>query len=195
MAAGASTPPQSPPAPPDNATRLPGIELVKTGVWEISTGIWTVTPADLRSAVDAHRAGVLRKPVIKLGHVDPRFDGDPAYGFVDNLALADAGHTLRGDLILPGWLADAAPMSYPDRSVEALIDYTDGDGRAWPLILSAVALLGATPPGIDDLTSLQHTVTAASSGQVIVLASHVPDPHRRVRVIAAARRQRGRKKV
>lgn len=36
------------------------VELVKVGVHEISTGTWTVTPDDLRSAVEAARAGVIR---------------------------------------------------------------------------------------------------------------------------------------
>ena len=134
---------------------LRGIELVKTGSWDASTGEWTVTAEDLAAAIDAHRAGVLRKPVVKIGHEDPRFDGGPALGFVDNLRLIGAT-TLVGDLVnVPAPIARMIPHAYPDRSVEALIDYEAPDGTVWPLVLTAVALLGAAAPGVDTLGSLQ----------------------------------------
>ena len=68
---------------------IPGVELIRCGVWDLSTGPWTVTPADLVAAVAAHRAGVLRKPVVKIGHLDERFDGEPALGHLDNLTIVD----------------------------------------------------------------------------------------------------------
>ncbi|QUD82093.1 hypothetical protein J8M97_20515 [Gordonia polyisoprenivorans] len=181
---------------PDTRT-LHGVELVKVGSWEISTGDWTVTAEDLRSAVDAHHAGVLRKPVVKLGHIDERFDGEPSLGYVDNLRLADNGHTLVGDLVLPTWLAAAAPMHYPDRSVEGLVGYEAPDGRRWPLVLAAVSLLGATAPGIENLESLQALVAAAHRGHadLVTLRPRTAADHRTTVLVAAARRRRTNRKV
>ncbi|WP_194786667.1 hypothetical protein [Mycobacteroides abscessus] len=180
-----------------------GVELVKVGSWEISTGTWTVTAADLKAAVAAHAAGVLRKPVIKLGHQGPMRDAAPALGHVDGLRLTDDGQTLVGDLInVPARLAAVLASAYPDRSVEALIDYQDTDGTVWPLVLSALSLLGATAPGIDTLRSLQDVTDlyGVAASRRITLASSLftdgskkgPDAAGRARAVAvaAARRRR-----
>ena len=84
---------------PVEVRTIRGVELVRVGTWSISTGEWTVTADDLASAVAAHRAGVLRRPVIKLGHVGPMRDASPALGYVDNLRTADGGTTLVGNLV------------------------------------------------------------------------------------------------
>lgn len=173
------------------------VELVKVGTWNTMVGEWTVTTEDLRSAHAAHQARVIRKPIIKLGHTDPRFDGEPALGHIDNLRLVDDGRTLLGDLLgVPAWLAEAMPTSYPDRSVEALTDYEATDGTTWPLVLTAVALLGTARPSITDLASLQDLVAAtAHGGRRIILAafSGGTDRHRTVTVAAARRRRLHRK--
>ncbi|SKH28780.1 Uncharacterised protein [Mycobacteroides abscessus subsp. massiliense] len=187
---------------PDLRT-IRGVELVKVGSWEISTGTWTVTAADLKAAVAAHAAGVLRKPVIKLGHAGPMRDAAPALGHVDGLRVTDDGRTLVGDLMnVPARLAAVLASAYPDRSVEALIDYQDTDGTVWPLVLSALSLLGATAPGIDTLRSLQDVTDlyGVAASRRITLASSLfnrsgekyPDAAGRARAVAvaAARRRR-----
>lgn len=187
---------------PDLRT-IRGVELVKVGSWEISTGTWTVTAADLQAAVAAHAAGVLRKPVIKLGHQGPMRDAAPALGHVDGLRLTDDGQTLVGDLVnVPARLAAVLASAYPDRSVEALIDYQDTEGTVWPLVLSALSLLGATAPGIDTLRSLQDVTDlyGVAASRRITLASSLftdgsrkgPDAEGRARAVAvaAARRRR-----
>jgi hypothetical protein len=175
---------------------IPGVELIKLGTWEASTGTWTVTPDQLQSVIAADAAGVLRKPVIKIGHDDPRFDGSPAFGHLDKLRLADAGRTLVGDYVgVPAWLADAIPTSYPDRSVEALRDFEASDGTVWPLVLTGVALLGATAPAISDLASLQQLVTAK---RITFSSKGVRSPHtlrERAVIVAAARRVRTHRKA
>ncbi|MDO3315710.1 hypothetical protein P5V96_21185 [Mycobacteroides abscessus subsp. abscessus] len=187
---------------PDLRT-IRGVELVKVGSWEISTGTWAVTTADLQAAVAAHAAGVLRKPVIKLGHAGPMRDAAPALGHVDGLRLTDDGQTLVGDLVnVPARLAAVLASAYPDRSVEALIDYQDTDGTVWPLVLSALSLLGATAPGIDTLRSLQDVTDlygvaasrriALATGQFRVNPEMGPGAETRARAVAvaAARRRR-----
>lgn len=171
-----------------------GVELIKAGTWQIEAGEWTVTPDDLVSAIEAHRAGVLRKPVIKIGHSDPRFDGSPALGYVDNLRLTAGGTVLVGDLVnVPGPVAKLLPHAYPDRSVEALRDYEDHTGKVWPLVLDAVALLGATAPAISSLQSLQDVGTLYGvAAKRITIPADLTDPRtrRRTVAVAAARRHR-----
>lgn len=184
---------------PDLRT-IRGVELVRVGTWQISTGEWAVTTDDLTAAVLAHRAGVLRRPVVKLGHDGPMRDAGPALGYVDNLRTADEGRTLLGDLVnVPGPVAKLLPHAYPDRSVEALVDYTAPDGRVWPLVITGLALLGATAPGVDTLASLRdvadlYGVDLAASARRVVVAAAPPrgTPGDRARAVAVARARRTR---
>lgn len=192
---------------PDVQTRtIRGVELVKVGTWEGLHGAFEFTPEHLAAAVEAHEAGALRKPPIRLGHDDPRFTGSPALGHVDNLRLADGGNTLIGDLVnVPAAVAKLLPHAYPDRSIEALSNYADPDtGRTYALVLTGLALLGSANPAVRTLKSLQDVAelygidgiaAAASSGRRVVLAADAfRDPgdedRRRVVAVAAARRRR-----
>ncbi|WP_307787042.1 hypothetical protein [Mycolicibacterium mengxianglii] len=175
------------------------MELAKVGTWETLSHPdgWTIAPADLRSAVDAHATAVLPRPRLKIGHTDPRFDGGPALGRIDNLRLVDGGNTLVGDFVdVPAAVASLLPHSYPSRSVEALIDYTAPDGTVWPLVLTAVALLGGTAPGMEtlaDITDL-YGVAASSARRVVVAATPTGggEPATRERAVAVARARRTR---
>ncbi|MFG1785685.1 hypothetical protein ACGFIU_24900 [Rhodococcus oryzae] len=186
---------------------ISSVELVKTGTWNISTGTWVVTPELLAAAKAAHDSGTLPKPIIKLGHVDDRFDdGEPALGWVDNLEIRDDGNTLVGDMVgMPAWLATIISSAYPNRSVEAVHDLELPDGTTHALALTAVALLGVTYPGIPTLTSLADVRelydVAASAGTPVTLTTraaervstlHTLPPRQRVLVRAAAARRRHR---
>lgn len=143
------------PTAPALAT-LPNVELIHTGTWDISTGEWTVTVEDLASAVAAMECPAVRRPVLKLGHTDPRFDGEPAVGWVANMATAEDGRALVGDYTgMPGWLGDIIASAYPDRSVEGAYDFRCQLGHTHPFVLTAVALLGVVAPGVGTLESLQ----------------------------------------
>lgn len=172
---------------------IPGVELLKVGSWQPSAGPedWTVTAADLESAVAAHKAGVLRRPVVTVGHTGP---GSPALGRVDNLRLTDGGNTLLGDLVdVPSAIATMAAYAWPSRSVEALLNYQDPDGRTWPLVLSGLALLGSEPPAVETLQEITdlYGVTASSSGaRVVVTINRGAGDHSRAVAVAAARRER-----
>lgn len=169
-----------------------GVELVKVGQHDISTGRWNVTRADLAAAVAAHAAGIVSRPVVKLGHDDDRFDGTPAFGYISDLRLARGGDSIVGDLAVPAWLADALPLHYPRRSVEAVTGLKAADGTTYPLVVTAVSLLGATAPGIANLAELQELV-AASTGRV-VLTTNSPARTDHLTTIAAARRRRAHRK-
>ncbi len=181
---------------------IPGVELIRCGVWDLSTGPWTVTPVDLVAAVAAHRAGAVRRPPVKIGHIDARFDGEPSYGYVDNLRIVDNGQTLVGDLVgLPPMLADLIPVAYADRSIEGVQDFVDASGQAYSFALTGVALLGAAQPGVSTLRSLAdvgqlYGIAAATGRRVIRLHTSAPgltDTRLRVVVRAAAARRRHRR--
>lgn len=143
-----------PSAPP--LASLANVELMHAGQWDISTGRVTFTKEDLSAAVAALDCPAIRKPVLKLGHTDPRFDGEPACGWISNMATTNNGSTLVGDYTgMPGWLGTVLPSAYPDRSIEGAWDFRCQIGHVHPFVITAVALLGVTPPGIGTLESLQ----------------------------------------
>ena len=107
---------------------IPGVELVHVGsVWHASTGDVEITHEVIRLLLQAARDPAIPRPVIKLGHVDPRFDGQPALGRLVNVRLADTGDAVVADLAgVPAWLAHVLPMGWPSRS-----ESRRGTGRAW----------------------------------------------------------------
>jgi hypothetical protein len=153
-----------------NLVTVPGVELMRTGKWNLSTGEWECSDKEIAAAIDAHQKGLLRKPVIRLGHNDPRFSGDPAVGWLDNLRASADGGALIGDMVgVPEWLADILPSAYPSRSIEGLYDYTAPDGSEHEFVLTGLALLGATKPGVENLQSLQDVARLydiAAAGKV-----------------------------
>lgn len=173
------------------------VELVQAGQWDLSTGRVTFTSGDLASAVAALDCPAIRRPILKLGHVDPRFDGEPAVGWVDNVALADSGNTIVGDYVgMPAWLGDVIASAYPDRSVEGCFDFKCQLGHLHPFVLTAVAFLGVSAPGIGTLQSLQDVATlygvaaaANTSGEHVAVTIHAtredPMPNSRPAQVAA----------
>lgn len=134
----------------------PNVEIAQTGQWTLSSGTVTLTDDDFANAIAALDCPAVRNPVIKLGHTDTRFDGEPAIGWVDNMATTDSGHTIVGDFMgMPGWLGPIMASSYPDRSMEATWDFMCQLGHVHPYVITAVALLGVTRPGIGTLESIQ----------------------------------------
>jgi hypothetical protein len=134
---------------------LPGVDIVAAGTWELSTGPATFTAADLAAAIEAAACPAIGDPVIKIGHVDPRFDGEPALGHVTNMELAAGGSKITGDLAgMPAWLAEIAPSAYPQRSIEGAYNVKCSIGHLHPFALTGLALLGVSPPGVGVLSGL-----------------------------------------
>lgn len=158
--AGHTAIPAGPPGMPALVT-IPGVDLLAAGTWGLSTGRQTFTRADLEAAAEAARCPAVGAPVIKLGHLDPRFapkaehDGEPAIGRVLNIRLSDNGAKLTGDLAgMPGWLGAIAASAFPRRSVEGKFRFKCQVGHVHPFALTALALLGITPPGVGVLGQL-----------------------------------------
>lgn len=135
---------------------ISGVELAQAGTWRLSSGEATITREDLAAAVAALDCPAVRRPVLKLGHVDARFDGEPAVGWIGGMRLADDGNTVAGDYRgMPAWLGEILPSAYPDRSIEATRNFRCQIGHSHQMVITAVALLGVTAPGIGTLDSLQ----------------------------------------
>lgn len=183
---------------PVDVVTIPAVELVRVGVHEISTGTWVVSRRDLADAVAAARAGVVRDPVIKLGHEGPLAGGAPALGRVRNLRVVN--DSLIGDFVdVPRAVAAMMPKAWPSRSVEGFTSYEADDGRTYGFVLCAVALLGEVMPGIHNLADVAELYgVAAGSARPVVIAStpadHAADRTRAV-VVARARRIRSARTV
>jgi hypothetical protein len=162
-------------------SNVPGVELVRTGQWSASTGVSTITRDDLAQAVAAMACPAVRDPVIKLGHTDPRFDGQPAVGRVTNMSVAN-DCSLVGDLTgMPGWLGPVLASAYPSRSIEGQWNYRCSVGHVHPFVITGLALLGAAEPAIgslDDIAELWSPTTEVTMGKKIAAAATVEDIRR-----------------
>ena len=100
--------------------RREGIELIHTGSWSALSGSWKPTRDDILAAVEAQQCPAVRRPRLKLGHTDPRFneggDGEPALGWIENLRAVDDGNTLVGDQVALPWLSAVQAAAYPSRN-------------------------------------------------------------------------------
>ena len=174
-------------------SNVPGVELARTGQWSASTGVSTITRDDLTAAVAAMDCPAVRDPIIKLGHTDPRFDGEPAFGRITNLSVRNAC-SLVGDLTgMPGWLGPILASAYPSRSIEGGWNHRCAVGHVHQFVITGLALLGITEPAIGSLSPLddiaamwaddyQHALPAqmkgSAMGKTIAAAATVEDIRR-----------------
>jgi len=143
-----------------------GVELVSVGTWDASTGKTKITPADLQAMIDASAADGYDAAPLKVGHDDDRFqdsngdppstrDGQPAYGWIENLRLSPDKKTLLGDFVgVPKMLADVMDTALRRRSVE-LIRHERVGGSTYAAVLTGVALLGVQAPAVKGLADLR----------------------------------------
>lgn len=153
-----------------------GVELARVGTWNASTGQQPLTVEMFEDIVEAHASEDLSLPVIKIGHLDPRFenpdwDGEPAYGQVANVRVTeDRGGTLVGDYInVPEELAEVLASAYPERSVEIDfgVELLDAEGTVtstFAAVLTGLALLGASAPAVKGLASVHAKFGAKAPG-------------------------------
>ena len=142
------------------AKDLRGVEIFSSGTWNGDS----YSESDLDAMVSAfHSLGV--RPPVKLGHDEAQKwfgqrDGAPALGWVSNLRRF--GTKLVGDLVdVPDALHEMITSKrYRTKSAEVYWNYKDGEGRIWPRVLRAVALLGADLPAVSNLQDLQMALMA-----------------------------------
>jgi hypothetical protein len=150
---------------------IPNVEVLACGEWSLSTGMADFTAQDLADGVDAAQCPAIGDPRLKIGHADPRFtpgdyspgaepDGEPAIGKVTNMSLTAEGMKITGDFSgMPGWLGAIASSAFPQRSIEGYRDVQCQIGHIHPFVISAVALLGLTGPGVGVLNDLADLAT------------------------------------
>lgn len=137
------------------------VPIMKTGEYDLSTGPASFTTADLASAVSALADPGVHDARLAIGHLDGRFDGEPAFGKVVNCSLEDEGHTLYGDITgIPDWLYEIMPVAFPNRSIEGEWNYQSQVGAtAHRFVLTRLSLLGVQLPGISTLEDLEIAFT------------------------------------
>lgn len=152
---------------------FPGVELTKVGKWDSTLGPVEVTGEDIAAMVEAEADRVSDPVPTKPGHFDPRFDGDPALGWVRNLRVNAAGDTLIGDIAdVPESLAPLIRDGYRRRSVEFDRNVKAKNGKTYRAILTGLALLGAKRPAVSGLADLP---TVYASGHEPTAAAVVAD--------------------
>lgn len=133
---------------------LKGVEIFGEGVWNGNV----ITSDVLKNIVTAFDAtnGFI-KPVLKLGHNEEQTllqkDGFPAAGWVSNVYIR--GKKLIADFVdIPEKIYELIKRkAYRKVSVEIFNGYRF-DGRSYPNLLGAVALLGADTPAVMTLSDI-----------------------------------------
>lgn len=141
---------------------VPNVEILHAGIeYNLSTGPTTFTPEDLQAVVTAaNEDPSIPNPRLKIGHIDPRFDGPEfdgtsAFGKASNLRLSDNGMAVYADYVgVPRWLAEIMPYAFPSRSIEGYWNVESQMGKKWSFVLSACSLLGVKWPGVTVLEDL-----------------------------------------
>jgi cation transport regulator ChaB len=132
---------------------IPNVELVRAGTWQASTGTVKITREDLEAMLSAASDPEVDRAPVRIGHVDPRFDGEPALGWVGNLRIHR--DMLVGDLVdVPAELADVIPKAFRRRSVEIAWAVRTPSGRRHKAALVGLALLGVSPPAVKGLADV-----------------------------------------
>lgn len=144
------------------------IEIVSTGMaWRGMGGPYYITAEHLADMVAAQADPLIRAARVKLGHLDPRFNGaltshdpgnldaDPAFGTWTNLRVIEGGAKIIADAIeVPADLAASLPSTFPNRSIEWDWDYETEGGRRYSAVLTDVALLGTRMQAVSDLADI-----------------------------------------
>ncbi len=145
---------------------MPDVDIIATGSWPLTSGLETFTEQDLADALDASTCPSVGLPKIKLGHVDPRFDGEPAVGYVGDMKLTASGNKITGTLTdMPAWLAEILPSAYPDRSMEGQRNFTCQQGHKHPMVITGLALLGVETPAIGVLNDIAALYGLAAASE------------------------------
>ena len=133
---------------------IQGVEIFAVGTHH---GV-EYTEDDLQQIVNDTNAQEGREPYVFLGHRDGADRGaKPRSGMLANLRY-EAGKVIADILRIPADVMDAVKAGgYPKRSVEMIKNFRDKTGKVYPLIIDALALIGAGHPEVKDLADVYAT--------------------------------------
>lgn len=154
----------------DMAGNIQNLEIFGAGTHRAQTGTVTVTEDDLDQIVDAFNSlqgTSIVKPHMKLGHTDAQKwfgqkDGIPSLGWITRVWRS--GTKLLADVSdVPDALLDMIKSKrFHNVSAEVFWDAPiEHNGRRFPRVLSAVALLGVEMPAVKDLAGLASALFQA----------------------------------
>lgn len=170
---------------PTGVVTIADVELVRAGSWLAAAGDGNITSDDLDAILAASTDPEVDRPAVRIGHIDPRFDGEPALGWVENLRRD--GDTILGDLTgVPAKLAEVMRSAFRRRSVE-LSEVETPSGKRYRRALRGLSLLGVKRPavkGLADVLALYSTGELAEPGASVLLAEISLDEIRRLTVEA-----------
>lgn len=165
------------------------VEILKVGSWASAlSGRVPITADDLAAMVAASADPEVDHAPLKIGHIDPRFDGEPALGWLTN--VRQVGGTLLADITdVPAKLAATVKAAFRRRSAEIAWGVKTPSGKTYRAALSGLALLGVTPPAIkglaDVLTRYSASTLETTGAAAVVTIEGVTDPCTAERIAAA----------
>lgn len=160
---------------------LEGVEIVRAGAWASQlSGRVPISTEDLDAMVQAASDPEIDHAPLRIGHVDPRFDGEPALGWLTNVRRV--GDRVVADITdVPAKLADVVRSAFRRRSAEIMWGVKTPSGRRYKAALSGLALLGLTPPAVkglaDVLSRYSGPTNQAESTGVAVTIDDIDDPN------------------
>jgi hypothetical protein len=162
---------------PDLITRH-RVPILEVGTFPLSTGETTFTLDDLQGVVASQSDPHVPSARLKIGHWggdEPEnmvtFCEEPVFGTLANYELD--GLTLYADITgVPSWFDGIWETAFPNRSIEGLFNFTANSGKKYPLVLSALSLLGVSMPGVSTLPDLAALYTTEEVPDGVVLASY-----------------------
>ncbi|MDD4985108.1 MAG: phage protease [Dehalococcoidales bacterium] len=145
-----------------------GVEIMATGTWQGANGEARITEKDLENMVSAFadltgNKNLNYEPPVKLGHTEKQKliqeDGLPAAGWIKS--VKKVGGKLVADLKdVPKKIAELMQAgAYKKRSAEFYRNYEIG-GRKYPIVLKALALLGADIPAVKTISDIKALYTS-----------------------------------
>jgi hypothetical protein len=152
---------------------IPNVELLSLGTHFAATGPTPITEQDFASMLAAAADDQVDHAGIRIGHFDPRFDGEPALGWLANLRRV--GDKIVGDLThVPAKLAEVMKSAYRRRSVEIDWNVRTPGGKTYKAVISGLALLGVQKPavkGLADVSSMysQGGAVAESTSSLLIV--------------------------
>lgn len=153
------------------------VPILEVGTFPISTGVTTFTLEDLQSVVSSQSDPHVASARLKVGHWDDgdgglvTFAEEPVFGTLGNYELDQM--TLYADIAgVPSWFDEIWETAYPNRSIEGMFGFKSNSGKKYPLVLSALSLLGVSMPGVSTLPDLAALYTSEDVPEGVVLASY-----------------------